>query len=54
MPHRQIIQALEACEAYLAERADADIDATGMTGNEEMHLLVEVETALARIRAEGR
>lgn len=46
----RIRAALEACKDYFAERADAEIDASGCyTGNEEMRLLVEVEDALTRV-----
>jgi len=43
-----IRELLEACEAYFADRADADIDASGPTGNEEMGLLVQVREALGK------
>ena len=38
--------ALRECEDYFEQRADAEIDHTGTTGNEEMRLLVEIRQAL--------
>lgn len=41
--------ALIECEAYFEERADADGDVTGFTGNEEMKLLVECRMARGQL-----
>lgn len=46
----RIIEALEEARDYFNERADADLDVTGYTGNEEMRLLVLVEEGLALAR----
>jgi hypothetical protein len=45
-----LIEALEECRDYFDERADADGDVTGFTGNEEMKLLVLVDAALVKGR----
>lgn len=37
---------LTACEEYFEPRADAEIDVSGTTGNEEMRLLMDVREAL--------
>lgn len=44
---RQMKAALQECEAYFEERADAEIDHSGTHGNREMQLLVEVKQAIA-------
>lgn len=44
------IEALEACRDYFDDRADAELDSSGYTGNDEMRLLVEVDEALAKLR----
>lgn len=45
--------ALEQCEEYLDNRADADGDSEGFRPNAEMSLLIEVRAALSRVQ-EGR
>lgn len=46
---REMKSALQACEAYFEERADAEYftDSPDPAGNEEMRLLVEVRQAIA-------
>jgi hypothetical protein len=46
---RQMKAALQACETYFEERADAEYftDAASPSGNEEMRLLVEVQAAIS-------
>lgn len=39
--------ALQECEAYFCDRADADCDQDGFIPNKEMSLLVEIRAALA-------
>jgi hypothetical protein len=46
----RIVEALEECREYFNDRADAELDVTGYTGNEEMRLLVMVEEGLALAR----
>jgi hypothetical protein len=43
---REMKAALQECESYFEERADAEIDHAGTHGNREMQLLVEVRDAL--------
>ncbi|MCZ7488218.1 hypothetical protein [Rhizobium rhizogenes] len=43
----EIIEALEACEEYFDNRADADLDQDGYIPNDEMLLLMKVREALA-------
>jgi hypothetical protein len=45
---RQMKAALQECEAYFEERADAEIDHAGTHGNREMQLLAEVRQALGQ------
>lgn len=45
-----IIEALEECEAYFDNRADADCDQDGFIPNEEMKLLSKVQSALEPLR----
>ena len=44
----KVIEALEACEEYFDQRADAEYfpDSPGPVGNEEMYLLEQVRSAL--------
>jgi hypothetical protein len=48
---RQMKAALQECESYFEERADAEYfpDSAGPVGNEEMRLLVEVQAAIANL-----
>ena len=52
MARTSIIETLEACEEYFEQRADAEYftDSPGAVGNEEMHLLVQVQDALRSAR----
>ena len=47
-----LLEALDQCEDYFDNRADADHDEYGFVPNEEMRLLSVVRAALAK--AEGR
>ena len=51
---RQMKAALQECEAYFEERADAECftDSAGPVGNDEMRLLVEVQAAIANLPKE--
>ncbi|ASS55868.1 hypothetical protein [Rhizobium leguminosarum] len=44
------IEALEACEQYFDNRADADCDQDGFIPNEEMIILSKVQSALEPLR----
>jgi hypothetical protein len=48
----KIRSALQQCEEYLDQRADADCDETGFIPNEEMTLLAEVRDALSMLTEE--
>ena len=45
----ELTEALEDCRDYFEERADAELDETGYTGNEEMRLLVAVNRVLGKV-----
>lgn len=53
---RQMKSALQECEAYFEERADAEYftDSDSPCGNREMQLLVEVQQALANAQSAFR
>jgi len=46
-----VIDALERCEEYFDNRADADCDQDGYVPNEEMKLLQVVRDALKKVGA---
>jgi hypothetical protein len=46
-----LLEALEACEEYFDNRADADCDQDGYIPNEEMKLLTLVRAALSKAGA---
>ncbi len=52
MNDETVRSALEACRDYFEQRADAEFftDSQSPVGNEEMHLLAEVEDALRRVK----
>jgi hypothetical protein len=47
----ELLEALQECEEYFDNRADADHDETGFVPNEEMKLLTTVRAALAKAGA---
>jgi hypothetical protein len=49
--HAALIEALDACEDYFDNRADADCDQNGFIPNEEMKLLQVVREALKKAGA---
>lgn len=50
-PRGDLIEALQACEEYFDNRADADCDQDGYIPNEEMKLLTLVRDALRKAGA---
>ncbi len=48
-----VIETLEAIEEYFDQRADADLDASGYTPNDEMRHLIAVRAALSTLKVQA-